>query len=44
MPLNLNHLAAFYAVAEAGSVTLGAQRLMVSQPAVSKQVKEKVSA
>jgi DNA-binding transcriptional LysR family regulator len=40
MPLNLNHLAAFYAVAEAGSVTLGAQRLMVSQPAVSKQVKE----
>jgi DNA-binding transcriptional LysR family regulator len=40
MPLNLNHLAAFHAVAEAGSVTLGAQRLMVSQPAVSKQVKE----
>jgi DNA-binding transcriptional LysR family regulator len=40
MPLNLNHLAAFHAVAAAGSVTLGAQRLMVSQPAVSKQVKE----
>jgi len=40
MGLNLNHLAAFHAVAEAGSVTLGAQRLLVSQPAVSKQVKE----
>jgi DNA-binding transcriptional LysR family regulator len=40
MALNLNHLAAFHAVAESGSVTLGAQRLMVSQPAVSKQVKE----
>jgi DNA-binding transcriptional LysR family regulator len=40
MSLNLNHLAAFHAVAEAGSVTLGARRLMVSQPAVSKQVKE----
>jgi DNA-binding transcriptional LysR family regulator len=40
MPLNLTHLAAFHAVAETGSVTLGAERLMVSQPAVSKQVKE----
>jgi DNA-binding transcriptional LysR family regulator len=40
MPLNLNHLAVFHAVAESGSVTLGAQRLMVSQPAVSKQVKQ----
>lgn len=40
MPLNLAHLAVFHAVAETGSVTLGAQRLMVSQPAVSKQVKE----
>jgi len=40
MSLNLNHLAAFHAVAEAGSVTSGAKRLMVSQPAVSKQVKE----
>jgi DNA-binding transcriptional LysR family regulator len=40
MPLNLNHLAAFHAVAAAGSFTSGAQRLMVSQPAVSKQVKE----
>jgi DNA-binding transcriptional LysR family regulator len=40
MALNLGHLAVFHAVAETGSVTLGAQRLMVSQPAVSKQVKE----
>ena len=40
MPINPTHLAAFHAVAEAGSVTLGAERLMVSQPAVSKQVKE----
>jgi DNA-binding transcriptional LysR family regulator len=40
MPVNLNHLAVFHAVAEARSVTLGARRLMVSQPAVSKQVKE----
>jgi DNA-binding transcriptional LysR family regulator len=35
MPINPTHLAAFHAVAEAGSVTLGAERLMVSQPAVS---------
>ena len=40
MPLNLNHLAVLHAVAEAGSVTAGAERLMVSQPAVSKQLKE----
>jgi DNA-binding transcriptional LysR family regulator len=30
MPLNLTHLAAFHAVADAGSFTLGAERLMVS--------------
>jgi DNA-binding transcriptional LysR family regulator len=40
MALNLIHLAAFHAVAETGSVTAGAERLMVSQPAVSKQVRE----
>src|SRR3954464_11945751 len=40
MPMNLIHLAAFHAVAETGSVTAGAARLMVSQPAVSKQVRE----
>lgn len=39
MPLDLHHLAVFHAVAEAGGVTAGAERLMVSQPAVSKQLK-----
>jgi DNA-binding transcriptional LysR family regulator len=38
--MNLNHLAVFHAVAQAGSMTLGAQRLDISQPAVSKQVQE----
>lgn len=37
--MNLTHLASFHAVAEAGSVSAGAERLMVSQPAVSKQVR-----
>ncbi|HZZ44200.1 MAG TPA: LysR family transcriptional regulator [Tepidisphaeraceae bacterium] len=36
--MNLNYLAVFHAVAEEGSVTRGAERLMVSQPAVSKQL------
>jgi DNA-binding transcriptional LysR family regulator len=38
--INLNHLAVFHAVAQAGSVSAGAERLMVSQPAVSKQLKQ----
>jgi DNA-binding transcriptional LysR family regulator len=38
--VNLNHLAVFDAVARAGGMTLGAERLDVSQPAVSKQVRE----
>jgi DNA-binding transcriptional LysR family regulator len=38
--VNLNHLAIFHAVAQAGSMTLGAERLDISQPAVSKQVQE----
>ena len=38
MHLNLTHLAAFHAVAETGSISRGAERLMVSQPAISKQV------
>src|SRR5438105_841168 len=38
--LNLHHLAVFHAVAESGSVSRGAERLMVSQPAVSKQLRE----
>src|SRR5215475_1271490 len=37
MSVNLNHLAIFHAVAQAGSMTLGAERLDISQPAVSKQ-------
>jgi DNA-binding transcriptional LysR family regulator len=37
--MNLNHLAVFHAVAQAGSMTLGAERLDISQPAVSKQVR-----
>jgi DNA-binding transcriptional LysR family regulator len=38
MPLNINHLEVFHAVAEAGSFSRAAERLMVSQPAVSKQL------
>ncbi|MGD0463102.1 MAG: LysR family transcriptional regulator [Tepidisphaeraceae bacterium] len=38
--MNRTQLAAFTAVAEAGGFTKGAQRLMVSQPAVSLQVAE----
>ena len=38
--MNLNHLAIFHAVAQAGSMTQGAERLDISQPAVSKQVQE----
>lgn len=36
--MNLGHLSIFRAVAEEGSVSRGAQRLMISQPAVSKQL------
>ena len=39
MPLNLHYLAVFHAVAEERSVSRGAERLGVSQPAVSKQLK-----
>jgi DNA-binding transcriptional LysR family regulator len=38
--MNRTHLAAFHAVAEAGSFSRGAERLLVSQPAVSQQVGE----
>lgn len=37
--MNLNHLAVFDAVAQDGSVSRAGQRLLVSQPAVSKQLK-----
>ncbi len=36
--MNLGHLEIFHAVAEAGSLSRGAERLYISQPAVSKQV------
>jgi DNA-binding transcriptional LysR family regulator len=37
--MNLNHLSIFHAVANEGSVSAGAERLLISQPAVSKQLK-----
>ncbi len=39
MGIHLGHLAVFHAVAEEKSVTRGADRLLVSQPAVSKQLR-----
>jgi DNA-binding transcriptional LysR family regulator len=38
--MNLNHLAIFEAVAEAGSLSAASARLHISQPAVSKQLRE----
>jgi DNA-binding transcriptional LysR family regulator len=38
--MNLNHLSIFQAVAASGSVSAGAQRLQISQSAVSKQLGE----
>ena len=38
--MNINQLGVFHAVAEEGSVSRGAGRLCVSQPAVSKQISE----
>src|SRR5579859_2418452 len=38
MDLNLNHLRILRAVADAGSISGGAERLVISQPAVSKQL------
>lgn len=38
--MNLNHLSIFQAVANSGSVSAGAQRLHISQSAVSKQLRE----
>ncbi len=38
--MNINHLAIFHAVAEEASMSRGAERLCISQPAVSKQIKD----
>ncbi|MBW3623389.1 MAG: LysR family transcriptional regulator [Armatimonadetes bacterium] len=38
--MNLNHLAIFLAVAEEKSISRGAERLCISQPAVSKQLSD----
>jgi DNA-binding transcriptional LysR family regulator len=38
--MNRNHLALFYAAAQAGSITRAAKTLRISQPAVSKQITE----
>jgi DNA-binding transcriptional LysR family regulator len=38
--MNLGHLAVFHAVATQGNVSRAAERLMVSQPAISKQVRQ----
>src|SRR4051794_5516928 len=40
MPLSLNYLEVFHAVARSGSVTRAGDLLAVSQPAVSKQLKQ----
>jgi DNA-binding transcriptional LysR family regulator len=38
--INFTHLLAFYEVAKAGSVSAGAERLRVSQPAVTREIRE----
>ncbi len=38
--MNLHHLAIFHAVAETGSISACAQRMRISQPAISRQLKE----
>ncbi len=38
--MNLHHLAIFHAVAETGSISACAERMHISQPAVSRQLKE----
>jgi LysR family transcriptional regulator, low CO2-responsive transcriptional regulator len=38
--MNFTHLAAFHAVAESGSVTAAAERLHVSQPALTREIRE----
>lgn len=38
--MNLHHLAIFHAIAETGSMSAGAERMHISQPAVSRELKE----
>jgi DNA-binding transcriptional LysR family regulator len=38
--MNLHHLRVFLAVAEAGSISAGAARLFISQPAVTREIRE----
>jgi len=38
--MNFTHLAVFNAVAETGSVTAAAERLHVSQPALTREIRE----
>ncbi|NMY42026.1 LysR family transcriptional regulator [Pseudomonas sp. WS 5013] len=38
--MNLHHLKVFLAVAEAGSISAGAQRLHISQPAVTREIRD----
>ncbi len=38
--MNLHHLAIFHAVAETGSISACAERMHISQPAISRQLKE----
>lgn len=38
--MNLHHLKVFLAVAQAGSISAGAQRLHISQPAVTREIRE----
>ncbi len=40
MHMNLHHLAIFNAVAETGSISAAAQQLHISQPALSREIKE----
>ena len=39
MHMNLHHLSIFYAIAESGSLSTASQRLHISQPALSRQLK-----
>lgn len=38
--MNFTHLAAFYSVVETGSVTAASERLHVSQPALTREIRE----